>query len=69
MDDAAPHRLAGYGEHRWDVAASITAAVGTRHGIPAHLPGQKPVLALLVNSDRTFVRAAPGIAEAFLADR
>jgi serine beta-lactamase-like protein LACTB, mitochondrial len=30
-------------------------------------PDQKLVLALLVNSDRTFVRAAPRIAEAFLA--
>jgi len=32
-------------------------------------PDQKLVLALLVNSDRTFVRAAPRIAEAFLAER
>lgn len=32
-------------------------------------PDEKLVLALLVNSDRTFVRAAPRIAEAFLAER
>lgn len=32
-------------------------------------PDQKLVLALLVNSDRTFVRAAPRIAEAFLSGR
>jgi CubicO group peptidase (beta-lactamase class C family) len=32
-------------------------------------PDQKLVLALLVNSDRTFVRAAPRIAEAFLTAR
>jgi CubicO group peptidase (beta-lactamase class C family) len=32
-------------------------------------PDQKLVLSLLVNSDRTFVRAAPRIAEAFLAAR
>jgi len=32
-------------------------------------PDQKLVLALLVNSDRTFVRAAPRIAERFLAER
>ena len=32
-------------------------------------PDQKLVLALLVNSDRTFVRAAPRIAEAFLPTR
>jgi CubicO group peptidase (beta-lactamase class C family) len=32
-------------------------------------PDDKLVLALLVNSDRTFVRAAPRIAEAFLAER
>ena len=32
-------------------------------------PDEKLVLALLVNSDRTFVRAAPRLAEAFLAQK